>query len=279
MYLNKYTDYLTYERNLSKNTVYNYSLDLNQFLSYVKKDIHEIETEDILAFIKYLRAEKNYSVTTTNRKLSSIKSFFNYLVRERIIPTSPAAQVECGKTEYRLPVVFSNDDVNNFINSIDNERDKLLVELLYATAARRSEICRLKMSDVDFERGLIRLKGKGNKERLVPVYPELLSKIKSLCSNNQWLFPSRKGGHITTRAVNHIINKYRDKAGLNHATPHKFRHSCLSALFEGGADLKVIQDIAGHSSPATTSNIYTRISVERNKAEYLKFHPKAKATG
>lgn len=274
--LNDFVMYLSLEKGLSKNTCTNYFRDIKQFFNYTNKNIEDINFKDISNFI--MEKRKNYSTTTTNRKLSALKTFFKYLVRMGLIDHNPAQAVECGKVERKLPQPIEEKDIDKIINITDNLRDEVIFEVLYGTGVRREELINIKVKDINFNKGYIRVFGKGKKERLVPIHPTALNKIRELTSNqnSQWLFPSRKnkGHHISLRRVNEIVTKWAKKAGVEGVTPHKFRHSFCTYMYENGAELKTIQDIAGHAS-ANTTNIYTKVSNQRNMKEYMMYHPRA----
>ncbi len=276
--IEKFKLHLLMERNLSKNTVNSYNTDIKQLINSISKSIETINSNDISQFIITLK-EKGCSTSTTNRKLSAIKTFFRYLVRQKVIPINPAAEIEGGKKEQRLPQTIEEDIVSKLINTTDCLRDRLIIELLFGTGARREELCKIKLKDINFTKKYIKLFGKGNKERLVPVYPAALDTASKLIGNQdgEWLFPAKKkNGHICVRQINRIVEKYVKKLNLDKdITPHKFRHTVATILFSKGMDLKVLQEFLGHSSPATTSNIYTKTSIERNLKEYKLYHPKS----
>lgn len=271
--------YMRDEKNLSINTVNSYSSDIEQFFKYAKKTIRTVKPQDISDFIIFLRNEGR-SVTTTNRKISAIKSFYKFLIKNNLAKNNPANSVENGKLEQRLPKSIPVNDIEKIIGYADNLRDKTMLEILYGTGFRRFEVGSLKVNDIDFRSESITTIGKGNKERTVPINPTALSVIKEYLKdghNSEWLFPSRKdrSKHISNRQINEIIKKCAEKANVSGITPHKFRHTFCSELFENGADIKTIQDMAGHGSINST-NIYTKISYRRNKEEYLRCHPRAR---
>lgn len=271
--------YILKERNLSQNTLDGYLRDLKQFEKFINKDVLEVTRDDVVRFITHLR-DKGMKTTTTNRKLSTLKAFYKFLIIEGRIKTNPAETVTSAKIEQRLPKPIDKEDIDTLLDTIDNLRDKVLVEVLYATGIRREEACQISLRDVNFRRGILKVIGKGGKERYIPIHPTALDLMKKLFEShkNQWLFPSRQypGRHISKRRINEIIKDWVMRAGLGDVeiTPHKFRHSFCTHLFQNGAPLEDIQEMAGHSNPSTTQ-IYTRVSSERIKRTYLKFHPRA----
>ncbi len=275
-YLEKFQLYLEIEKNFSHNTVSAYLSDIQQFFRFINKTPEKIVPDDISAFLMNLHT-KGVSVATANRKLSAIKTFFNAMLRKGIIDQNPAALIETAKTEQRLPHPIDEQTIEKLINAPDNLRDRTIMEILYATGIRREELVNIKINDIDFQEGSLRVIGKGNKERIIPLYPKVLMLIKELIQthNSKWLFPGRKNNHLSTRQVNDIVKKWAQKIKQENITPHKFRHSFCSHLYKEGAELKVIQDLAGHASPNTT-NLYTKVSNTRNRLEYLRFHPHAR---
>jgi site-specific recombinase XerD len=193
-------------------------------------------------------------------------------MREDILNYSPADLIECGKMEQRLPKQLEQNDVLFIMSSIDNARDKAIVTLFYYTGIRREELASLKVVDVNFRSNFIKVFGKGSKERIIPVNKETLDLLVKLNSDSKWVFPGRNKNHISTRRVNDIILKWSNQLSIKF-TPHTFRHSFAGHLYERGADIKAIQDMLGHSNPSTT-NIYTKTCVGRNKMEYNKLFSK-----
>lgn len=278
-----FRNYLLLERNSSLNTVDGYIRDLEQFDNFLKgKDFREVENNDVSMFVREL-SSKGLKPQTTNRKLSSIKSFYLFLRRNGHVNVSPAEVIQGAKQEMKLPQPIDIEDINDIFDAIPEEdlRAKVIFEILYGTGARRFEVAKIRVRDINFKRKYIKILGKGNKERLVPINEHALVLIQKLINQNEnkeWLFPStqNEGKCISIRLVSLIVKTYVNKAGLEdfNITPHKFRHSFCSHLYAGGADLKTIQTFAGHASSNTT-NGYTKISNERSFNEYSKAHPRA----
>jgi site-specific recombinase XerD len=271
--------YLEVERRASAHTVEGYMTDLVQFFDIVKKDIDKVESDDITLFLEKL-VEKGLIVSTTNRKLSSVKTFYKYLVLHKVLKYDPSSLIQSGKLEQRLPKPVDLEDINLIINIVDNLRDKLMFELLIGLGVRREELAGIRKSNINYRRGYVRVFGKGNKERIVPAYKKALDLALEYGSshNSPWLFSGRDpSNHISVRRVNELVSYWVDKAGLSGKgiTPHKFRHSFGTYLYENGADIRAIQDMMGHASIDTT-NRYTKVSLKRNIEEYKKYHPMAK---
>lgn len=273
--LKKFLDHLQIEKNYSNHTVDAYKTDLNQFIEFIHKDINEVVRYDILNFLKYLKIQ-GYSSTTSNRKLAAIKSFYKFLMVEGIVDVNPAELVESAKIEETIPRTVSIKEYKQIISIIDNLEDRALIELLFTTGIRREEVVILKRNDFNFNSGVLKVNGKGKKERMIPILPEIMPNTMLWLEqhDNDWVFPSKrnKGEPNTTRWVNKIVRKWADRAGYPGITPHSFRHSFGTYLYENGADVKAIQEMMGHESIDTT-NIYAQSSIKRNRQEFIKAHP------
>lgn len=271
--IKKFVSYMRDERAMSDNTVSGYLTDITQFSESINKNIKEVNMKDIEKFIYSLR-KNGISVTTTNRKLASLKLFFKFLNRDGYINSNPTLLIESGKTEKKLPRPISEESINKISSSAKSIRDKAIIETLYGAGLRRSELICLKKSDIDWSKGLLHVTGKGKKDRIIPLNGYALSLLKrySDSHNSGWVFPSRKNSnnHISTRRLNEIISYYSELAGVEGVTPHVFRHSFGSHLFDKGMDSRVLQDLMGHESINTTST-YAKVSTSRNIIEYNKY--------
>jgi site-specific recombinase XerD len=269
----EFTEYLSKERNMSDNTVSGYITDLGQFFSKVKKQYSEIVMQDIVDFITWLR-KMDMAVSTVNRKLASLKTYFKFLMRNGIISNNPASLIEGGKLEKKLPRPLDKGQINKIVNLTESVRNKAIIEALYGSGVRRSELVNIKKEDVNWDKGILLIHGKGSKDRLVPLNDRALELLKRYADshNSEWIFPSskNKGCHISTRRLNEIIEECGLKAGVAGVTPHKFRHSFGSHLFENGIDSRVLKDLMGHESINTTVQ-YAKVCTERNISEYKKF--------
>lgn len=281
-------------RGLSQNTAESYGQDLDSFFQFLaelgKTGQLEEETdinEGILFYyLAWLRA-KGASPATQARHLSALRSFFRFAVHENIIPDNPAELLDNPKLPFHLPCVISRADMEQLLSLPDistrqGMRDRAILELLYAAGLRVSELCNLKIDDLDLQRGLVQVFGKGSKERLVPIHnlmQELLStyidKWRPLfhpdCQN---LFLNRSGKGLTRQYIWKLVKKYSRLANLNEAfSPHSFRHSFATHLLEGGADLRAVQTLLGHASIDATE-IYTHVEGERLKQIHRQYHPR-----
>lgn len=273
--LEKFLNYLDVEKNYSENTISAYKTDLEQFTKFILKDIEEVTRHDILNFLKYLKIQ-GYSPTTSNRKLASIKTFYKFLMVEGVVNVNPAELIESAKIEETMPRVVTPKEYEEIISVIDNLEDRTLIELLFTTGMRREEVVDSKKSDFIFDQEVLKINGKGRKERMVPIIPAIMPNTM-LWLNEQYdelVFPSKinKGEPNSTRWVNKVVRKWADKLGYTDITPHSFRHSFGTYLYENGADIKAIQEMMGHESVDTT-NIYAQSSMKRNKQEFMKAHP------
>lgn len=279
--LTKFELFFTTEKGKSYSSFTNYLTDLGQFIDFLEgeKLLVDVTTEDIERYLVMLHRKK-LKDTTKNRKIASLRSFYKFLKRKGYIEGSPADVIEV-ITVKSVPKPISQRDIGIMFSAIDNLRDRVMLELLYATGLRRFEVAKVHIDDFAFEDRTLHVLGKGDKPRLVPIYDSLIERIQELFDEhgNEWLFPGRYGDtHLSIRSINDVVTKWRDNAGLSkkNITPHKFRHSFCSHLYENGADIKTIQTLAGHEKTDTT-NLYAKTSIKRNIQEYLAAHPMAKS--
>jgi len=289
-----FLEYLKYERNYSDKTILNYEKDLNLFLDFCDSNkidnYKKIDFEFIRSYLKFLYSLK-YSNKTISRHLSSLRSFFKYLLKENIIENNPTLLIGTPKKEQRLPNFISDIDLEKLF-SIPNtkeplgDRDELILRMFYATGIRLSELADMKISDIDFYNRRIRIFGKGNKERYV-LYGNNCHKslerylnngrLKLLKKENDYLFLNNKGEKLSSGGIEYIINKIVKKSNTtnNHITPHTFRHTFATSMLNEGSDLVTVKELLGHSNLSTTS-IYTHVSNEHLRNVYLNSHPRAR---
>lgn len=289
-----FLEYLKYERSYSEKTVLNYDKDLNVFLDFcdLKKinDYKEIDFDFIRSYLKFLYSLK-YSNKTISRHLSSLRSFFKYLLKENIIDNNPTLLMSSPKKEQRLPNFINEVDLEKLfsipdINDALGDRDELILRMFYATGIRLSELSNIKVSDIDFYNRRIKIFGKGNKERYV-LYGNNCHKslerylkngrLKLLKDTTDYLFLNSKGEKLSGGGIEYIINKIVKKSGVtnNHITPHVFRHTFATSMLNEGSDLVTVKELLGHSNLSTTS-IYTHVSNEHLRRVYLNSHPRAR---
>jgi len=287
--LESFIKHLSDERNYSEHTVKAYRGDLENFRDFLLKEEKKIEDADIATINAYVSTlyGKN-SPASVERKISAIRSFFSYLVRKDIVAQNPAKLVRTPKKEKHLPVFLSVDEVFNLVDVKDPEknplrvRDRAVLELLYSSGLRVSELAGATLADLSIGEAIIRVRGKGNKERIVPVGSKALSALgeyldirEELKPVSDRIFLNSRGRGITTRSLARIIKKYGLVSGISkNVSPHVLRHSFATHLLAGGADLRAIQEMLGHASLSTTQR-YTHLSVERIMEVYDKAHPNA----
>jgi tyrosine recombinase XerC len=286
-HIEKFMRYLEIEKNYSRHTIVNYRLDLEAF----KVFLHDtpVENVDYLSLRKYLAVlkEKNLCVRTVSRRLSSLRSFFRFLTREGYLKTNPILIVSSPKQEKHLPLFLTEEEVGKLIDAVipkDEEdemclRDRAILETFYSTGMRISELVRLSLQDMDFIGGIVKVMGKGRKERIVPIGEHAISAIRAYLAKrkneSEVIFLNKNGKRITDRGVRNIVAKYIRLAGLRKGVcPHTLRHSFATHLLNHGADLRSVQELLGHANLSTTQ-IYTHLTTERLKSVYDKSHPRA----
>ena len=282
-YVEDYLLFLKTEKKLGDNTINSYMLDLEDFFKAFNGDVESCTKKDILAYISSING---LEVSTVNRHISSLKSFFNYLVDESIIKVSPMEEVSSLKKAKKLPKYLSISEVNKLLNiPLNSEfdyRNKAMLELMYATGLRVSELVSIEYSNIDFENSIIRINGKGKKERIIPlgevasyylkVYlNDYRSKLLKRNTYNQ-VFLNNHGKPITRQGFNYILENIRELTGITkEITPHVLRHSFATHLLEGGADIRSIQEMLGHENISTT-NIYTEVVNDVLRSNYEMYH-------
>ncbi len=292
-HLRSYLHFLELEKNASANTISSYKIDLARYLDYLEtKGIilpNKIKEKDIAAFLGLLR-ELGLSPSTVSRNLSSIKMFHKFLVGEGVSKMNPAENIETPKLSKTLPDVLNQDEIEAILNQPNPVeplaiRDKAILETLYATGMRVTEAITLKQSNVYKDEGIVRVFGKGSKERLVPIgksalkwiakyLNEVRGNLSKQGSGQDVLFLNARGRPMSRMAVWNIVRTYTTKSGIKKEVhPHTFRHSFATHLLEGGADLRAVQEMLGHVDIATTQ-IYTHIDREYLKEVHRTFHPR-----
>lgn len=286
-YVDKFIRYLEIEREASPHTSLNYSMDLKRFAQFLGgKDIKEVDYLFIRQFLADIR-HKNLSRASTARILSSLRSFFRFLVREKLVKANPLSGIATPKRDKRLPVFMQEADVTKLLQApgdgILGLRDKAVLETLYSTGMRVSELVGMDIGNCDLLGGAIKVFGKGKKERLVPVGEKASQSIdayirasrKLRLRSKKAVFLNKNGRRITDRSVRRIIERYVKQVSVqDNVSPHTLRHSFATHLLNRGADLRSVQELLGHASLSTTQ-IYTHVTTERMKEAYQKAHPRA----
>ena len=302
--IERYADYLQHERNASPHTVRNYRSDLLQFREFLVQseaadsiDAAAISTLQVRSFLAYLyeREKKKVSIA---RKLAAVRAFLKFLVNDKVLSANPASELSTPKLEKRLPRIMTEEELNGFLDRLDRagretsgkpagfERDRAILELLYASGLRVSELVGLDLRNVNFGDNMLLVRGKGRKERMVPFgskakraledYLPLREKLlKEHRTGSLALFLNARGQRLTTRSVDRLVKTYVRRYGPDvRVSPHSLRHAFASHLLTEGADLRAIQEMLGHESLSTTQR-YTQVSIKQLIEVYDKTHPKA----
>ena len=286
-YIEKFIRYLEIEKNYSPHTILNYRLDLEHFSKFLGE--LDVEKVDYLAVRKYLALlkEKNLGNRTVNRRLSSLRSFFKFLTREGYLKANPILSVSSPKLEKHLPQFLTEEETKRLIESAfpkndEDElslRDRAILETFYSTGMRIAELVSIDARDIDFISNIIKVMGKGKKERIVPIGDMALLAIRKYLEKRKktsdTIFLNKNGSRITTRGVRGIVSKYIKISGTKQGvSPHTLRHSFATHLLNRGADLRTVQELLGHANLSTTQ-IYTHLTTEKLKSVYDKAHPRA----
>lgn len=288
----RFLDYLNYERGYSPYTILNYDEDILEFFDFLNINNIEYRTVTYKTIKSYLMSLHNlsYKRTTISRKISSLRTFYKYLAKENVVEDNPFLLVSLPKKEKKLPSFLYYNELDDLfkIPDLSNElgqRNRLILEMLYATGIRVGELVTIKITDIDLNNRIIRITGKGNKMRDV-IYGEYCRDILNLYlndgylkisknKNNPYLILNNRGGQITERAIRYILDDIIKKTSLKkHVTPHTIRHTFATHMLESGADLLTVQELLGHESLSTTQ-IYTHVTNERLRNVYLHAHPRA----
>ena len=290
-----YQDYLKYQRQYSENTVVSYTNDIQNLIAFLKNedlgDILGVSNRVAKFYVTHLY--NKYSPKSILRKISAVRSFFEYLFEEEMIKENPFEFVVLPKVSRKLPKFVYPREMNDFLDNIDTQkplgkRNRAIFELLYGCGLRADELINIKLNDIDYVNRTILIHGKGSKDRIVPVHDTAISTIQNYILNarpklainskieNHYIFLNYRGNKISNRGVNLILDKELEhQASTLKISPHSFRHSFATHLINNGVDLRVVQELLGHVSLSTTQ-IYTKVSREKLKSEYLNTHPRAK---
>jgi integrase/recombinase XerD len=294
-HIKDFLHFLLVEKGLANNTIVSYKRDLNSYWSYLKNvermtNLNDVKRTQIIHFLGHLR-EHGKSAKTLARHTASIRSFHQFLIREKITEHDPTVHIESPQFERTLPKVLSMDEVEALLESpkLNNHfgyRDKAMIEVLYATGMRVSELIGLNTGDIHLSMGFVRCIGKGNKERIIPIGSTAEAVLKDYLEKARYKFISGKrreealflnhhGKRLTRQGFWKILKKLVSEAGIQkELTPHTLRHSFATHLLENGADLRAVQEMLGHADISTTQ-IYTHVTKTRLKEVYTKFHPRA----
>ncbi|MGI6663535.1 MAG: site-specific tyrosine recombinase XerD [Bacillota bacterium] len=291
--IQEFIDYLGHEKGLATNTLESYSRDLKQYYGFLSGDstasLENASQSTIVAYLMYLR-KQGKATATIARRLAALKAFYQFLVKENYVSSDPTNDLSSPKLERKLPKVLTVSEVERLLNQPDlstpaGKRDKAMLELLYATGIRVSELVNLNILDVDLKEGFVRCMGKGSKERVVPVGDIAVSALRTYLegarpklvadAKEKALFVNHHGKRLTRQGFWKIVKKYATQAQIRkEITPHTLRHSFATHLLENGADIRAVQEMLGHADISTTQ-IYTHVTKDRLKDVYAKSHPRA----
>lgn len=286
IYISDFLSYLEVEANYSKNTINSYENDLNKFEEYYKnKDLLKITSKDIE---KYIQTLSDLAPTTVSHNISSLKTFYSYFLKQVRISNNPTDGIKSPKLGIHLPTYLTIDEVNKLLDievtDAFSSRNKAILELMYATGLRISEVISLEFKNIDYDECIIRVMGKGSKERIVPVNDYAIKYLKEYINNyrpelvkneiNNYIFLNNHGRMLTRQGIFKMIKNYAALKNIKKTIgPHTLRHTFATHLLENGADLRVIQELLGHSDISTTQ-IYTHLTKEALHNEYKKYFPR-----
>lgn len=293
MWKDSFLKYLRFERNYSEKTIISYGIDLGEFEAYFKEvdealDFAKVDADIVRGWMLALM-EDGCAETTVNRKLSSLRSFYRYLLRQKVVTVDPAAKVVGPKKKKPLPVFLRDEDMdslleeNGFAQTFEGVRDRTMLDVFYSTGMRRAELISLKDADVDFLSSVIKVTGKRNKQRLIPFGIELRGMLEAyLAERNRFYmgeceaFFIRKNGRVLSpSSVNYIVRRYLSKVvTLKKKSPHVLRHTFATSMLNHHAELEAVKELLGHES-LTTTEVYTHTTFEELKQVYEQAHPRA----
>ena len=288
MYIDVFLNFIKTEKRLSSHTVKSYSSDLKQFSKYLSKecninsDINQVNFQTIRSWIVFL-LENNINPRSVNRKISVLKSYYKFLIQEGILSYNPMIKIISPKTSKRLPSFVDKDDIQNLLDKVKFEnnyighRDRLIIEFFYVTGIRLSELINIKISDIDFNNNYIKVLGKRNKERLIPLSNNMTNKLKNYVNENdisEYLF-NNKGKKMYSKLVYRLVKKHLNLvSSIDNKGPHVLRHTFATHMLNNGADINAIKELLGHSNLNATQ-VYTHNSIEKLKSVYNQAHPRA----
>ena len=289
MLKNKFIKYLSAEKRFSEHTITSYSTDLDQFSIFLSEE-YQISNEDSEISFQIVRSwiasllEKGVTPRSVNRKISTLKTYFKFLIREKVISESPMLKIVAPKSKKRLPVFIEENQIENLLNEVEfdegfiGERDKLIIELFYVTGIRLSELINIKIFDINFNNSLIKVLGKRNKERLIPLSINIVNELQTFVKKynlNNYLFTNLGGTKVYTKLVYRVVKKYIGKiSSVNKKSPHILRHTFATHMLNNGADINAIKELLGHANLSATQ-VYTHNTIEKLKTVYKQAHPRA----
>jgi len=284
----QFLTYLQVERNASEHTIKNYAVDLRDFCSFIGElPPEQLDYTHIRNFLAHLK-DRNFSQSSISRKLACLRSCFKYMARERLLSSNPAGSIATPKREKKLPSFLDPEEMEKLLNAAPGinkagRRDRAIMETLYSTGMRVSELMNMSIVNIDFVGGVLKIQGKGKKERMVPIGRTALQAIEAYLNDRTEeekqpsapLFLNKNNTRLTDRSIRRILIKYSRRASITKdVSPHTIRHTFATHLLDQGADLRSVQDLLGHENLSTTQ-IYTHVTTKRIKDAYEKAHPRA----
>ena len=289
MHRDNFIDFLSSEKRFSAHTISSYSNDINQFFLFLSSEyqinstVSEVNFQIVRSWIAFL-LEKGISARSVNRKISTLKTYFKFLLREGVINESPMLKVVSPKSKKRLPIFVEEEQIESLLNEVDfddgfiGERDKLIIDLFYVTGIRVSELINIKFLDINFDENLVKVLGKRNKERLIPLSLRIVKELQFFAHKykiHDYFFTTLKGSKMYTKLVYRIVNKYIGKiSSINKKSPHILRHTFATHMLNNGADINAIKELLGHANLSATQ-VYTHNTIEKLKTVYKQAHPRA----
>jgi integrase/recombinase XerC len=289
MFKNEFVQYISAEKRFSEHTIKSYLTDLNQFTLYINyefeihEDVNEINFQIIRSWIASM-LEKGMNPRSVNRKISTLKTYFKFLLRNEFLKENPMLKVVSPKSRKGLPVFIEEDQMESLLTQVAFEegfigqRNKLIIEFFYVTGIRLSELINIKIKDIDFQNQLIKVLGKRNKERLIPLSSSIVVELKQFIDEHQlklFLFSDFNGKKLYTKLVYRLVNKYIGEiSSVNKRSPHILRHTFATHMLNNGADINAIKELLGHANLSATQ-VYTHNTIEKLKTVYNQAHPRA----
>ena len=285
----KFIDYLSSEKRFSKHTITSYSVDIDQFLLFlsnkyqIRKEISDISFQIVRSWIASL-LEKGILPRSVVRKISTLRTYFKFLIREEYIHENPMLKIVSPKSKKRLPLFIEEDKIESLLNEIDfddgfiGERDKLIIELFYVTGVRLSELINIKISDINITNNIVKVLGKRNKERLIPLSVRTKDHLQYFIEKyniDNYLFTKKDNKRVYTKLVYRVVKKYIGKiSSINKKSPHILRHTFATHMLNNGADINAIKELLGHANLSATQ-VYTHNTIDKLKTIYKQAHPRA----
>ena len=284
----KFIDYLSSEKRFSIHTISSYSNDINQFFLFLSEEyeidsnISEVNFQIVRSWIAYL-LQKGVAPRSVNRKISTLRTYFKFLLREKIVYESPMLRVIAPKSKKRLPVFIEESQIESLLNEVEfddgfiGHRDKLIIEFFYVTGVRLSELVNIRISDISFNNKIVKVLGKRNKERLIPLSSSIIKELQCFIDQykiDDYLFTNPNGIRVYTKLVYRVVNKYIGKIGsINKKSPHILRHTFATHMLNHGADINAIKELLGHANLSATQ-VYTHNTIEKLKSVHKQSHPR-----